>query len=150
VKYLEDIRVGDVATSPEILVTEADALEFARRFDPQPMHTDPEAAQRGPFGGLIASGWHTAALMMRMMADANLLGGGDVLGLGVDRMTWPRPVRPGDVLHGKIEIGSIRPSKSNPDFGIVRMDVTVLNQHGETVMTASPNCWVPRRPAAAK
>jgi acyl dehydratase len=144
IRYLEDLRVGDSALSPKIEVTEAEVLEFARRWDPQPMHTDPEAAARGMSRGLIASGWHTAAITMRLIVDAALLGG-DVLGIGVDHIRWPIPVRPGDVLQAEIEVETIRESKSNPAFGIVRLKVTTRNQHGEAVMELHPNCWVPRR-----
>ena len=145
-RYLEDLQVGEKHASGEYSVTEEEMLDFARRYDPQPMHMDPEAAARGPFGGVIASGWHTAALMMRMLADSNVFGGGDVLGLGVDKMSWPQPVRPGDTLRGEVEVASIRPSGSNPAFGIVKLNVTLRNQRDEVVLIVSPNCWVPRRP----
>ena len=144
--YFEDLEAGRKSWSPVVLVTEEEMVDFARRYDPQPMHTDREAAAHGPFGGLIASGWHTAALMMRMMAEAQTLGGGgDILGLGVDAIRWPVPVRPGDRLQAEIQIESMRVSNSNPAFGIVKLKVTVRNQRGEVVMLASPNCWVPRR-----
>lgn len=145
-RYLEDLREGEKRLSPTIQVAEAESIDFARRYDPQPMHTDLEAARHGPFGGLIASGWFTAALAMRMIIDAALLGSdGDILGVGVDDIKWPRPVRPGDVLQAEIEIASIRASQSKPTFGIVKMNVTIRNQKGEVVMLFHPNCWVPRR-----
>ena len=109
------------------------------------MHLDPEAAARGAFHGLIASGWHTAALVMRLTVDANPLGGLPVLGLGVDGMEWPRPVRPGDAIDVEIEILAIRPSHSQPTHGIVKLKTTARNQHGDVVFTVTPNCWVPRR-----
>jgi len=150
IRYLEDLNVGEKRLSGTVEVAEAEAIEFARRYDPQPMHIDCEAASRGRFGGLIASGWHTAAMAMRMIVDAALLGeGDDVLGMGVDSIRWPRPVRPGDVLQAEIEIVAIRPSESQPAFGIVKMSVTVRNQRGEVVMVFQPNCWVPRRPLVA-
>jgi len=146
-RYLEDLTVGEKRLSARVEVTEAESIEFARRYDPQPMHIDPQAAARGPFGGLIASGWYTVALTMRLIIDCAPLGPGeDVLGIGVDDVKWPHPVRPGDVLQAEIEIASIRPSESKPQFGIVKMNVTVRNQTGEVVMTFHPNCWVPRRP----
>jgi acyl dehydratase len=144
-RYLEDLRVGEKKVSPTVTVVEDEVIAFAKQFDPQPMHTDPEAAARGPFGGLIASGWHTAGMTMRLMAEAQLLGDGAVLGLGVDEIHWPKPVRPGDTLQAEIEIKAITPSRSHPSHGIVKLGVTVRNQRGEVVMTVSPNCWVPRR-----
>jgi acyl dehydratase len=145
-RYLEDLRVGEKRLSPKVTVNEAEVLEFARRYDPQPMHTDREAAAAGMYGGLIASGWHTAALTMRMMADSRLFGETEVLGVGVEGMRWPKPVRPGDTLQAEQEIESIRPSQSNPGFGIVKVKVTVRDQNGEVVMQLNPSCWVPRRP----
>jgi len=146
-RYLEDLRVGEKTRSARITVTEEEILEFSRRFDPQPMHTDPEAAERGPFKGLIASGWHTAALVMRLVADARPLGNLPILGIGVDSLEWPQPVRPGDTLEVEMEILSIRPSKSKPTHGIVKIRSTARNQRGEVVYVVTPNCWVPRRPA---
>jgi len=145
-RYLEDLRVGEKTRSARITVTEEEILEFARRFDPQPMHTDPEAAARGPFKGLIASGWHTAALVMRLVADARPLGNLPILGIGVDSLEWPQPVRPGDTLEVEMEILSIRPSKSKPTHGIVKIRSTARNQRGEVVYVVTPSCWVPRRP----
>jgi len=146
-RYLEDFATGEKRLSPPVEVTEAESIEFARRYDPQPMHMDPEAAARGQFGGLTASGWFTAALAMRMIVDSAMMGeGGRVLGVGVDAIAWPRPVRPGDVLQAQIEVASIRPSESKPRFGIVKLKVTILNQKREVVMTFHPNCWVPRHP----
>ncbi len=145
-RHLEDFAVGEKCLSPTVEVTEAESLEFARRYDPQPMHADPEAAARGQFHGLIASGWFTAALAMRMIVDSAFMGEGDaVLGVGADAITWPRPVRPGDVLQAQIEVAATRPSESKPRFGIVKLNVTICNQKGEVVMTFHPNCWVPRR-----
>ena len=144
-RYLEDLQVGEKRLSRTIEVTEAESVEFARKYDPQPMHTDPEAAARGQFGGLIASGWHTAAMAMRLIVDAALLDEGPILGVGVDGIKWPRPVRPGDVLQAEIEVASIRVSASQPRFGIVKLNVTVRNQKGDTVMVFQPNSWVPRR-----
>jgi acyl dehydratase len=145
-RYLEDIQVGQKLQVAPVAVTEADILEFANRYDPQPMHNDPEAAARGPFGGLIASGWHTAALVMRMIVDAQPLGDNPILGLGVDGIQWPQPVRPGDVLQLEIEVMAITPSRSHPQYGVVKLNATLRNQRGEVVYVVSPNCWVPRRP----
>ena len=121
-------------------MSEADILDFARRFDPQPIHTDPHAP-----GGLIASGWHTAAVVMRLVADARPLGNLPVLGLGVDGIQWPQPVRPGDTIQVEMEILEIRPSQSKPTHGIVKIRSTARNQNGEVVYVVTPNVWVPRR-----
>lgn len=145
-RYLEDLQIGDKVHTAPVTVTEEDILDFSRRFDPQPMHADPEAAMRGPFQGLIASGWHTAALVMRMTVDSNPLGGLPLLGLGVDGIEWPQPVRPGDTIQVEMEILAIRPSHSQPSHGIVKIRSTARNQRGEVVYVVTPNCWVPRRP----
>src|SRR6185295_20211777 len=102
-------------------------------FDPQPIHTDPEAAKRGSFGGLIASGWHTAALVMKANAEARILGDTPMLGLGVDGLEWPLPVRPGDTLRIETEVKGIRFSKSQPGFGVVSFTTTAYNQLNEIV-----------------
>jgi acyl dehydratase len=146
-RYLEDLQVGDKIQTGSVTVTEADILEFARRFDPQPMHTDPEAARRGPFRGLIASGWHTAAIVMRLTVDSNPLGSLPLLGLGVDGIQWPQPVRPGDTIQVEMEVLEIRPSKSRPSHGVVKIRSTARNQNGQVVYVVTPNVWVPRRPA---
>ena len=143
---MEDLTVGDRWELPPIHVTEADVLRFAREFDPQPMHTDPEAAAQGAFKGLIASGWHTAALVMQRNAEAKILGDTPMLGLGVDKLEWPIPVRPGDTLRVVTEVTKITPSRSKPQNGIVAMTTTAYNQNGDVVFVAHPNCWVPRRP----
>jgi acyl dehydratase len=144
-RYLEDLKVGERTLTATVTTTEAQMLEFSRQFDPQPMHTDPNTA-----GGLIASGWHTAALVMRLVADAKPLGALPILGMGVDKMEWPRPVRPGDTLQVEIEVLEIRPSRSQPGYGIVKLKSTARNQRNEVVFVVVPNCWVPRRPAASK
>ncbi|HEY2843816.1 MAG TPA: MaoC family dehydratase [Bryobacteraceae bacterium] len=144
-RYLEDLRVGEKFQTSSVLVTEEAILDFSRKYDPQPMHLDPQASARGPFGGLIASGWHTAALVMRLIVDSNPLGSLPLLGLGVDKMEWPMPVRPGDTLQVEMEVLEIRPSKSQPSHGIVKLKSTARNQLGDVVFTVQPNCWVPRR-----
>jgi len=146
-RYFEDVEVGLVVTTACAHVSEDEMLAFARAFDPQPMQIDLEAAQRGRFQGLIASGWHTAALVMRLVAEARPFGDAEVLGMGVDQLRWPTPVRPGDAIQSEIEITSKRVSQSNPDYGIVKVRVTTRNQHRQVVMTHSPACWVPRRPS---
>jgi acyl dehydratase len=140
-RYLEDLQVGEKIQTASVTVTEADILEFARKYDPQPMHTDPQA-----IGGLIASGWHTAAIVMRLVVDSNPLGSLPLLGLGVDGIEWPQPVRPGDTIQVEMEVVAIRPSKSQPSHGVVKIRSTARNQRGEIVYVVTPNCWVQRRP----
>lgn len=137
--------MGDRHSAGSVEVTAEEVLAFARRYDPQPMHLDAEAAGRSGYGGIIASGWHTAALVMRLVALARPLGDTEVLGIGVENLRWRRPVRPGDTLNVDMEVVSVEPSESNPGFGIVKFLITTRNQHGETVMIHSPVCWVPRR-----
>jgi acyl dehydratase len=145
-RYFEDVIVGECLSAGSVEVTEEECLAFARAYDPQPMHLDAEAAARTRFKGLIASGWHTAALVMRRIALSQPLGDTEVLGMGVENLRWHLPVRPGDTLHVDAEILSAQPSESKPRYGIVKMLITTRNQRGETVMTHSPVCWVPRRP----
>lgn len=147
-RYFEDLAVGQKFQTGSVSLTEEGILEFARRYDPQPMHDNPEAAAHGPFHGIIASGWHTGALVMRLVIDANPLGSLPLLGLGVDGIQWPQPVRPGDTLQAEIEVLSIRPSKSQPTHGVVQFRTTARNQRGEVVFVVSPNCWVQRRPVS--
>jgi acyl dehydratase len=147
-RYLEDIQPGDTFESGSVTMEQAGMIEFARRFDPQPMHTDPVAAINGPFGGLIASGWHTAAVVMRLLTDARPLGDTPLIGMSLDYIRWPLPVRPGDVLQSKVEVLAVRASRSRPSHGIVKLRIATSNQHGQIVMLQEPNCWVPRRPPA--
>lgn len=147
VRYLEDLTVGQSMQMPSIELSLAEILNFASQFDPQPMHTNETAAAAGPLQGLTASGWHTTALAMRLIVGSDPFDGAPVLGLGVDELRWPNPVRPGDVLSGQIEVVSITPSKSKPTHGVVRVHVTVRNQKGEIVLSMFPNLWVPRRAA---
>jgi acyl dehydratase len=144
-RFLEDLAVGEVNATPEIAVSEADIIEFAGRYDPQDMHTGAQASAFGAFGGLIASGWHTAALVMRLLVDAHPLGSTPLLGLGVEDLRWPTPVRAGDIIKGETEVLSIVRSRSKPDHGVVRLKVTARNQHGKVVYVATPSLWVPCR-----
>jgi acyl dehydratase len=147
-RYLEDIHPGDSFESGAVTMDEAEMIEFALRFDPQPMHTDPAAAVHGPFGGLIASGWFTVAVVMRLLNDARPLGSTPLIGMSVDHVRWPVPVRAGDTLRAKVEVLEVRPSRTRPDHGVLKLRITARNQRGETVMVEEPNCWVPRRPAS--
>ena len=133
-RYFEDYPVGSVYEFGSITVEEADVIAFARQFDPQDFHTDPEAAKNSAFGGLIASGWHTGALMMRLIVDNFLSTVASVASPGVDELRWLKPVRPGDVLSARVTILETRRSNSNRDRGIVRTFAEVLNQQREVVM----------------
>jgi acyl dehydratase len=147
-RTFEDYLQGAVFEFGEVAVSAAEIVDFARRFDPQPMHTDPAAAAEGPFGGLIASGWHTAGMMMRLFAGHFLPRGAASLGApAIDDVRWPRPVRPGDVLRIRVTIVEARPSRTAPDRGIVRSFVEVLNQDGAAVMTLRPVNLLRRRPS---
>ena len=137
-RWFEDYPPGAVFTSREITVGEAEILEFARRYDPQPMHTDPAAARQGRFGGLIASGWHTAALTMRLVVESFLSKRASLASPGIDELRWLLPVRSGDRLHIRVSVVEARRSRSNSMQGVVRSFVEVINQQGETVMTMRP------------
>jgi acyl dehydratase len=144
-RYFADFPVGKVFEFGSITVTEQDIIAFARQFDPQAMHTDPVLAAKGPTNGLIASGWHTVALMMRMYADHVL----PIDGLpapGVDEVRWLLPVRPGDTLSVRVTIQEARMSRSKPNQGIIRLLSEVLNQHGEVVLTMRPTNFVRGQP----
>jgi acyl dehydratase len=148
-RYLEDFAVGQVFNSARTHVDKEQIVAYAKQFDPQPFHLDEEAARKSPFQGLAASGWHTAGMTMRMMLDGEFRPAGGILGVGFDELSWPRPVRPGDELHAKSEILEVRPSKSKPDRGMIRVRTTTFNQRDEPVMAFTGNLLVPRRPAAA-
>ena len=149
VRYLDDFSVGQVFKTGRHRVDKEQIFSFARQFDPQPFHVDEEAARRSPFQGLAASGWHTAAMTMRLMVDGEFRPAGGILGVGFDELSWPRAVRPGDELHAHSEILEVRPSKSRPDRGMIRVKTTTFNQDGEPVMVFTGNLLVPRRPAGA-
>jgi len=146
--FLEDLAVGQVWTGGPIEMTEADIVRFAREFDPQPMHIDPEAAAKGRFGGLIASGWHVASVVMREFVDSAPFGDTPLLGLKVDDLQWRSAVRPGDRLSIRREIIDVRRSDSKPDRGVLTMKMTVTNQRGEVAMSFVNLIQIPARPAA--
>ncbi|HKS89924.1 MAG TPA: MaoC family dehydratase [Stellaceae bacterium] len=149
VRYFEDYPPGAVFTAGSIEVSEAEIIEFASRYDPQAMHTDPEAAARGRFGGLIASGWHTGAMMMRLFADNFLSPASSIASPGLDELRWLKPVRPGDMLSLRVTILAARRSATRPDQGIIRSFVEVLNQRGETVMSLKPTSFIRCRPSSS-
>jgi acyl dehydratase len=145
-RYFEDYPEGAVYEFGNIAVDAAEIIAFARRYDPQSMHVDPAAAAEGPFGGLIASGWHTAALMMRLFAEHFLSQVASLASPGIDELRWLRPVRPGDVLRIRVHVLEARPSRAQPDRGVLRTFVEVLNQEGTAVMTLKPVNLLRRRP----
>ena len=146
--YLEDLHVGDRFESDTFEVTEENIIEFARAFDPQAFHLDPKAAEQTIFKGLSASGWHTAAITMKLFVTGGLRLAGGSVGMGVDELRWPRPVRPGDTLRLETEIVNVRASRSKPDRGIIRIRNVTTNQHGEVVQTFLAFVMGRRRPPA--
>lgn len=145
--YLEDFEAGQVFRGSTGITVDADAIKaFAADFDPQPFHLSEAAAQRSIFGGLAASGWHTAAMTMRLLTEGEFQVAGGLVGLGLKELRWPRPVRPGDELRVEVEILAVRASQSRPEQGLVTTKTTTLNQHGETVQEFVNTLIVPRRP----
>jgi acyl dehydratase len=145
-RYLDDYVEGNVHELGKIVVDEGELVDFGRRFDPQAFHSDAAAASATAFGGLIASGWHTAALMMRLFVDQYLTHCASLASPGIDELRWPAPVRPGDMLSVRVTVLSSRVSKSKPDRGLVTSLVEVFNQRGEIVMSMRPVNIVGRRP----
>ena len=143
--YLDDLRVGQRFTTGAHTIDEQDMLDFARRFDPQPFHLDDEAARLTLFGGLAASGWHTAGITMWLQVTSGPPIAGGLIGAGA-QIDWPRPTRAGETLRVESEILEVRPSRSRPDRGIVTMRSTTLNQDDEVAQTLTVNMVVPRRP----
>jgi acyl dehydratase len=144
-RYLEDFAVGQKFGSGRLTIDEQRIKSFAAEFDPQPFHLDDEAARGSIFGGLAASGWHTAALTMRLLVESDLKPAGGIIGAGFDEFRWPRPVRPGDELHLESEVLEVRPSKSRPEQGMIKVRTTTLNQNDEAVQISVGNLVVPRR-----
>jgi acyl dehydratase len=144
--YLEDFAVGQTYGSGRLTVDEAEIIRFAREFDPQPFHLDPEAAKGTFFRGLAASGWHTAALTMRLLVEGEFSPAGGLIGAGFEELTWPRPVRPGDELRVVSEVLEVRPSRSRPTQGVIKVRSTTLNQKDEPVQQSVGNLVVMARP----
>ncbi|KYZ85743.1 MaoC family dehydratase [Alloalcanivorax xenomutans] len=145
-RYFEDYQVGTTYDLGSIEVEEEEVLSFARRFDPQKMHTDPEAAAAGPFQGLIASGWHTLSLMMRLMVDNYVSTVAGLASPGVDEVRWHKPVRPGDRLSMRATVLEARPSRSKPDRGLIYSLMEGVNQHGEVVASFKGMGLILKRP----
>lgn len=134
-RYFEDYTVGVKQEVGSVSISEADIIEFANKYDPQDFHTDPEKAAAGPFGGLIASGWHTISVVMRLLVDRYLDNVSSLGSPGIDELRWKAPVRPGDELTVQAEVTSARRSNSKPDRGLIHTNVEVCNQDGVMVMT---------------
>ena len=133
--YFEDLPAGDVRESPPRTITREEMLAFARQYDPQPFHLDEDAARKTIYGGLIASGWLTVAVMMRLLWDTLLKDAVSLGSPGADEVRWLKPVRPGDTLRARFMVVEAIPSRSKPDRGVVKTLTEVRNQHGEVVMT---------------
>ena len=146
-RYLEDFTVGQTFGSGRLRVDKEQIKAFATEFDPQPFHLDENAARNSFFRGLAASGWHTAALTMRLLVDSEIEPAGGIVGAGFDEFRWPRPVRPGDELHIESEVLEVRPSKSRSNQGLIKVRTTTLNQKDEAVQIQIANLIVPRRQA---
>lgn len=147
-RYLEDFAVGQTFGSGRLRLDKEQTKAFAGEFDPQPFHLDEEAARGTIFRGLAASGWHTAAATMRLLVEGELKPAGGIIGLGIDEFRWPRPVRPGDELRIESEVLEVRPSKSRPEQGLIKVRTTTLNQDGEAVQVQVATLLVLRRVGA--
>src|SRR5512132_696371 len=145
-RYLEDFSPGQRFTSGRLRVERERIKAFAAEFDPQPFHLDEDQARTSLFRGLAASGWHTAAVTMRLLVESELKPAGGILGIGFDEFRWPRPVRPGDELRLESEVMDVRPSKSRPEQGLIKVRTTTLNQNGDAVQIMIGNLMVRRRP----
>jgi acyl dehydratase len=143
-RFLEDFAVGQTFGSGRLRIDRERALAFAAEFDPQPFHLDEAAARRSIFGRLTVSGWHTAAMTMRLLVETELKPAGGVVGAGLDECRWPRPVRPGDELRVECEVIEVRPSKSRPEQGLIKLRTTTLNQDDEAVLVYVANLVVLR------
>ena len=147
-RYGEDFAVGETTELGTVGVTRDEIVEFARRYDPQPFHVDEAAADDGPYGGLIASGWHTASLFMGLFVRTILLDSASMGSPGVEELRWTAPVRPGDRLTGRVTVTAVEPSSRRPDRGTVFTTSEVLNQDGAVVMTMKARGFFRRREPA--
>lgn len=143
-RYFEDFAVGDLFTLGSVTVDETEMLEFSRIYDPQPFHIDPDAAAQSHFGGIIASGWHTGAMMMRLLTEG-FLGVASMGSPGLESLAWPTPVRAGDVLTLSVEVLEGRTSKTNPEMGILKVRQFLLNQHDDLAFDAMAVMMIARR-----
>jgi acyl dehydratase len=147
-RYLEDFASGQKFGSGRLKVDRERIVSFAAEFDPQPFHLDEEAARDSVFKGLAASGWHTAAMTMRLLVESELRPEGGIVGIGFDEFRWPNPVRPDDTLHLDIEVLEVRPSRSRPDQGVIKVKTTTLNESDEPVQISVVNLLVRSRLAS--
>lgn len=148
-RYYEDFAVGEIKRPRGRVRVEKDAIiAFAQKFDPQPFHLDDESGRKSIFGRMVASGWHTAALTMGLVAASEYRAVTGTIGMGFDGMLWPIPVYPGDELRIETEVLEMRPSKTRPDRGVMKFRTRTLNQNDEVVQDLIANAMVPRRPAA--
>ncbi len=145
-QYFDDLHVGQTFSSPSYTVEADEIVSFARQYDPQPFHTDPEAGPASMFGRHVASGWHTAAITMRLFVESGYRPAGGSVGAGVDALRWLKPVVPGDVLHLRIKVTDLRASRSRPDRGIVKLFIETLNAADEVVQDMTVNGIMQRRP----
>jgi acyl dehydratase len=145
-RWLDDFEVGERFVTQGYTVTEAEIIDFALRYDPQPFHLDVEVAERSPYGGLIASGFQTLLICFRLFIQTGITIDSGIPSPGIDEVRWPAPVRPGDTLHTEVEVLEIKPSRSKPDRGVARMRYVGLNQRGEKVLTFVGNQLILRRP----
>lgn len=145
-RYFDDYVPGTTHDCGSVSFSQAEIISFASQFDPQPFHVDPEAAAHGPFGGLVASGWHTAALVMRQLVDHYLSAEASLGSPGLDEMRWPEPVRPGDTLRVRVTAVEARRSASKPDRGILKSLIEAVNQDDRTVMRATAINFLRVRP----
>jgi acyl dehydratase len=134
-RFLDDLTPGQRFTSPGLTLTEAEIIDFAWRYDPQPFHLDANAAANSPYGGLIASGFQSLAICFRLFIQSGILAESSMGSPGIDELRWLAPVRPGDTLHSEIEVLEVRPSNSKPDRGIARLKYQAVNQRGEAVLS---------------
>ena len=148
-RYLEDFHAGQTFVSGRVRIDADRHKSFAAEFDPQPFHLDERAATESMFGGLAASGWHTAAITMRLLVDSDLRPAGGIVGAGFDEFRWPRPVRPAHELGVEGEVLEIRASKSRPDQGVIKVRTTTLNQHNEPVQVSVGHLIVRCRPSSS-
>lgn len=148
--YLEDLEPGQrFSGTTRIRIEDGRIKSFASEFDPQPFHLDDADAAASIFRGLAASGWHTAAVTMRLLVDSEFKPAGGIVGAGIDELRWPRPVRPGDELRVESEVLAVRPSQSRPEQGLVKVRTNTFNQDGEVVQTSVSNLVVPRKTTPA-
>ena len=145
-RYIEDFKVGQVIESSEdYAITPERLAAYAAEYDPQAIHLDAQVAEREMFGGIVASGWHSLSVTMRLIVRSQILGGGPVVGIGIDRLRFLEPVRAGDRLRAEAEVLEVRPSRSRPNRGYVVMRITTRRADGTPVLTQDWTLLVPRR-----